>query len=473
MQAMNDILDKIRPNRSALYGFFSMMPKGGDLHHHYSGSVYAESYIDYVFKKNLYVNEETLQLSRDISNLPTNLQADWKKISDVKEPDKLKLKLLRAWSTRDFVKGAQSPDEHFFSTFSGFGVAGRDEQVKGLRELKRRAVNQKVSYIESLFLSVDTSGVQLSNEKDLDASFLRLQESKNDEALNVELEALFSAQNESIRAAADAHTKKVEGLHAASEVESPEFVLRFQNYVSRYKQPTDVFIDLCACFMSCDSSNIIVGVNIVSAENGETSMRDFWLHTMFFKFLETKFPKVKYAVHAGELVGGMVQPENLGTHIKQSLVLNNLKRIGHAVDIIYDNEFTHTIRKMQSKGVAVEINLTSNEFILGVADDLHPVEIYHRNGIPIVICTDDEGVLRTSITEQFALLAHRYKFSYGEVKALVRNSLLHAHIEDTAVKERLLSQLDRDFDKFEADIAEFYQPLVSTNEGRGKLKFMA
>ena len=31
--------------------FFSRMPKGADLHHHYSGSIYAEQYLDWIDKQ--------------------------------------------------------------------------------------------------------------------------------------------------------------------------------------------------------------------------------------------------------------------------------------------------------------------------------------------------------------------------------------------------------------------------------------
>lgn len=473
MNDLNVILENIRPNRSALFGFFSMMPKGGDLHHHYSGSIYTESYIEYVFKKDLYVNEDTLEIAKDISTLPAEIQKEWKKFSQVANPDKLKLRLLRFWSTKDFVKGERSQDEHFFSTFPAFSIPSKEDYIKGLQELKKRATNQKLSYIETIFISINTKDIQLPNEQELDEKFLEFQKNNDFNSINTELEKIYSNYLEQIKVVARRHTQTIEKYHADSNVEDANFVLRFQNYVARYKQPVDVFIELYACFHSCDNSKLISGVNIVAAENGEVSMRDYWLHIMFFKFLEKKYPAVKYAIHAGELVGGMVQPENLGTHIKQSLVLNNLTRIGHAVDIIYDTDFTKTIKLLQTKKKVIEINLTSNEFILGVANDLHPIEIYYRNGIPIVICTDDEGVLRTSITEQYVILAHRYKLTYNEIKEVVKNSITYSNLEDGALKATLLSKLENDFKIFEKEIIAFYNPIVFEKSEIGQLKFMS
>src|SRR5579883_2101445 len=59
-QTIDDYFNKIRNNSAQLEAFFSQMPKGGDLHNHYSGSVYAETYIDDVVQKNYYINTNTL-----------------------------------------------------------------------------------------------------------------------------------------------------------------------------------------------------------------------------------------------------------------------------------------------------------------------------------------------------------------------------------------------------------------------------
>jgi adenosine deaminase len=473
MTSLNEILEKIRPNRSALFGFFSMMPKGGDLHHHYSGSIYTESYIDYIFQKDFYINEETLEILKDISILPISVQAEWKKISLVNNKEKIKLKLLRLWSSKDFVKGEQSSDEHFFSTFPAFNIPSKENYINNLQELKRRAINQKICYLETIFITTNTKDIQLVNEAELDLKLLDIQKSKDENLLMTELENLYNSLIVQISSVADKHTKLVEDYHKTSNVDDKNFKLRFQNYVARYKQPTDVFVDLFASFHSSNSSTLISGVNIVASENGEISMRDYWLHTMFYKFLELKYPNVYFAIHAGELVSGMVQPENLGTHIRQSLILENLKRIGHAVDIIYDNKFTSTIKKIKDKKIAIEINLTSNEFILGVANDLHPIEIYYRNGIPIVICTDDEGVLRTSITEQYVLLAHRYKLTYDEIKEVVKNSITYSNLKDNNIKTELLLQIENDFLIFEKEIIEFYNPIVSQKNNINEMKLMS
>ena len=103
---------------------------------------------------------------------------------------------------------------------------------------------------------------------------------------------------------------------------------------------------------------------------------------------------------------------------------------------------------MKKDNVPIEINLTSNEFILGVKDSEHPIRLYTNYGVPAIISTDDPGILRTSLTEQYALLVMRYGFSYGEVKTFVYNSIKYSFLDDDT-KTSLTKSLDTAFSNFE------------------------
>ncbi|RAK70172.1 adenosine deaminase [Hymenobacter edaphi] len=460
MESLNSILAELRGNRSALFSFFSMMPKGGDLHHHYSGSIYAESYIAYVIEKNYYINTETLEV---VKELPTPVAAtlpEWQRFSKLENLEQVKLRMLRKWSDKDFTKGVESNDEHFFATFPSFSVASKENYVEGLIELKKRALNQRISYIETIFISLDLKTITVPNEAQYDQVMLYCQRLENKALLTSVLDELVERHEFDIQKVADKHNEMVKQLHTVSKMDDASFIMRYQNYAARFRQPTDMFIELLACFYSAAQSPLIVGVNIVAAENGEVAMRDYWLHMQFYAYLEAKYKGVQYAIHAGELTTGMVQPEKLGRHIRDAITIAKPTRIGHAVDIIYDNEFTSTIELLKEKDVVIEINLSSNEFILGVANDMHPVELYYKNGIPIVICTDDEGVLRSSITEQYVILAHRYKFTYDQIKELVINSIRRSFIKEDTIKDQLEDSVKKGFVDFEQKIINHYMALV-------------
>ena len=42
------LVEAQQPRLAELTMLMTMLPKGGDIHHHYSGSIYAETYLDWV-----------------------------------------------------------------------------------------------------------------------------------------------------------------------------------------------------------------------------------------------------------------------------------------------------------------------------------------------------------------------------------------------------------------------------------------
>ena len=57
----------------------------------------------------------------------------------------------------------------------------------------------------------------------------------------------------------------------------------------------------------------------------------------------------------------------------------------------------------------VEINLSSNEGILGVEGDAHPFPVYRSAHVPVALSTDDEGVSRIDLTHEYVRAAHRLR----------------------------------------------------------------
>jgi len=55
-------MEEARHQPSLLLAFLREMPKGGDLHNHLSGSIYAESWIDFAAEDNLCVDRTTSML---------------------------------------------------------------------------------------------------------------------------------------------------------------------------------------------------------------------------------------------------------------------------------------------------------------------------------------------------------------------------------------------------------------------------
>ena len=130
----------------------------------------------------------------------------------------------------------------------------------------------------------------------------------------------------------------------------------------------------------------------------------------------------------GELAYGLVPPEGLTYHIRQAVELAGAERIGHGVDLMQEDDAQGLLKEMKQKHVMVEINLSSNEAILGVKGADHPFPIYFAAGAPVALSTDDEGVSRIDLTNEYVRAALDYKLSFRELKTLARTGLEHSFL---------------------------------------------
>lgn len=446
--------ENIRNNEAQLTAFFSQMPKGGDLHHHYSGSVYAEPLIAYAIKNNFYLNLETLEVQPQ-----RGTDGIWESFEMIQKNGALPLyqqKIIEKWSIKDFNGISYPSDKQFFESFGKFEATIKGTFEQGLLELKNRAIKEQVSYIETQLSTIPCD----MNTEDLtpyNEELRSLVAKKDEKAVFKALDQLFATFNkrEAAKYAANFNTNFVAKMHNDLKIDDAQFTMRYQNFVLRFMEPVDLFKNLVIAFISADNSPLIDGVNIVSPEDGATAMKDYELHMFMYKYCHAKFPKVKYSMHAGELTLGLVQPEELTWHINSAVYTAGANRIGHGVDLAYEKNNYELLRYMAKNKIAIEINLTSNEFILKVKENRHPFTLYKEFGVPIVISTDDAGILRTNLTEQYVLLAKRYpQVSYKDIKEYVYNSIRFAFIEESKVKEQVLDDLDYRFKKFEAQFKQ-------------------
>lgn len=441
------------PKTAELTLFFTQMPKGGDLHHHYSGAIYVEQYLDFVDKQGYCVDKQTYQIVTDKKVVEAQKPLEQKdrtclSSADVYADDHTWRELLQRWSNKDFYNhGALQPppDRRFFQTFLYFGPVSNSNFREGLQELKKRAIAENVGYIETMFKSAPA----LPNP-DFDTQAWA--NAGNDAALEAQMAAAHASldQNQEF---GKSIAKFVQTVHDAHEgIDDERFTMRYQAYVFRLMNPSLVFSSMMSAFKAAAASDKIVGVNIVGQESSHIAMRDYALHMKMFRFLKAKYPDVKVAMHAGELAMGDVPPEGLKFHIDQALVVAGADRIGHGLDLVHESNALAIMKKMRDEDIPVEINLTSNSFISGVEGADHPINLYRKYGVPYVISTDDAGVTRHTLSNEYVLFASRYKPGYAEIKKASYNSIRYAFLT-VAEKQRLTRQLDQRFAAFEAKIA--------------------
>jgi adenosine deaminase/adenosine deaminase CECR1 len=453
-QSVSEYFEKIRDNEAELTAFFSQMPKGGDLHHHFSGSIYAEPLLQHAIQTDFYLNTESMDVRKEKESM-----GNWKLFSELKANGTLefyKQKIMQKWSIKDYNYVDYPSDKLFFESFMKFEPAIKGNFGQGLLELKKRAISENVSYIETQLSTIPNT----MNTDDLVTFNAKLREyalAKNEKEVLKTLDVMYKSilQKNANNYAKEFNNNFVTKLHNDLKIDDAQFTMRYQNFVLRFMEPVDLFKNLVIAFISANDSDLMAGVNIVSPEDGETSMKDYWLHMMMFKFCNSKYPNVKYTMHAGELTLGLVQPEELTWHIGAAVHTAGAHRIGHGVGMPYEKDSYELLRYMVQKNIPIEINLVSNEFILKVKENRHPLSLYKNFGVPIVISTDDAGILRTNMTEQYVLLAKRYKdISYQDIKQFVYNSIKFSFIKSASVRTQLLADLEMRFTTFEKEFTK-------------------
>lgn len=443
--ATSTYFDTIKGNQAALRQFFTQMPKGGDVHNHLTGSAYAETYFELATKKKMFVDPNTGKLYKE---KPENIET----IQLSKEIDDLhnhRMALIDKWSIRNFqpYKYPLGPDEYFFGTFGLLSALTDDIDNLAylMHELKVRAVKENIQYLEVMGTSPSVpADCFLGSDYDKFDKQLKDYVKKGEyEGIQGALDEVFGYFEKNADKTVDTYINFINDLDNKSneygkylDVDISKLVCRYQGYSSRGSEPLEVFAQLYVVHKAClqteynGKKNVIRGCNIVSAENGEKSMLYYRLHMEMFKLLNSKFSSVPTSLHAGELTIGLMRPEHLTYHINLAVNTGNANRIGHGVDLPFEQDSNNTLATMKEKNTPVEINLTSNEFILGVKDSEHPITLYHEAGVPVIISTDDPGILRTSLTEQYTLAVLRYGFSYQEIKTFVQNSIAYAFLDD-------------------------------------------
>jgi adenosine deaminase/adenosine deaminase CECR1 len=429
-----------QPKTAELTMFMTMMPKGGDLHHHYSGAIYAEQYLEWVDKQHYCVDQNTYQIA---TTPPAGTCLSG---AAVMNNNTVLANLLQHWSDKDFYNHStpqSPPDRNFFDTFGYFNPVASTNAADGLQRLKQRAIQENLSYIETIY-----EIAPMAQNADFD------QQAQAGGVTDAML-AAWADKLESIPAYTGWIASYLDNVKTSSAgIDDANFTMRFQPFALRFLSPSQVFSQMVAGFklVNADPQHI-VGVNIVGQESVNVSMRDYAMHMQMFKFLKTKYPKVKLALHAGELALGMVPPEGLTFHIRDALDVAGASRIGHGIDIAHESKPLAIMKKMHDQQIPVEVNLTSNDFILGVKGEAHPVTLYRKYGVPFVISTDDAGVSRNNLSGEYVLYASRYKPDYAEVKKLSYDSIRFSFLSD-ADKQRLIKALDGKFAQFEAEIAK-------------------
>jgi adenosine deaminase len=417
-------MESVRHQPGLLLAFLRQMPKGGDLHNHLSGGIFAENWIDLAVDDGLCVDRTTSVLIAPPCDASCDRFTSKPAVRCAYGDQVLYNSMVDAWSMRNWNPGEESGHDHFFATFDKFSLAAHNHTGDEFAEAAEQAAADHLQYLELMHTADGSQAAQLGLKTGWSDHFPELR----DKLLNGGMKDVVTAT----RARLDEDEKKMRALLKCGTAEaSPgcDVKVRYLYQVLRGLPPEAVFAQILLGFELASADPRFVGLNLVMPEDWYVPMHDFELHMKMLDYLHELYPQVHISLHAGELAMGLVPPDGVAFHVRESVERGHAERIGHGVDIMNERDPLGLLREMARKQVLVEICLTSNDLILGIAGDDHPLPIYMKYGVPVALATDDEGVSRSDMTHEYLRAAETYEFiSYRDLKRMARMSLEHSFL---------------------------------------------
>ena len=449
-----EYFDQLRKDPPALRAFLRALPKGADLHTHLSGAIYAESYIRWAADRPLCIELSTA-IFIAAAGSPTTCKdpVAQRPAAQILADPVLYRNVVDALSTRNWEAARNAGHYQFFDAFVKFnavleegGQASASLVGRGVAEIMHRAALQNVRHLElmmSFDATTDVSPEGMSWE--IDEHLLVLRDRLR--AAAGFAEHVGDRRRWLDRVAAESRAALGCGTPAARP--GCDLSVRFIAYALRGLPPQQVFAQAMFAFELATADPRVVGVNLVMPEDWYVPMRDYDLHMRMFRMFRKWYPTVNVALHAGELAFGLVPPEQLGRHIRQAIDVGGAQRIGHGTDVMHDADPDGLLREMARRRIAVEISLSSSDIILGVRGPAHPLRQYIRAGVPVVIATDDEGVARSDLTNEYQRAVEEHGLRYEQLKQISRHSIEFSFLPQ-AEKARERKALEAAFDRFES-----------------------
>jgi adenosine deaminase len=431
-----------------LNAFLTRMPKGADLHSHLAGAVYAETFIKDAAADLLCVDPKTMSFfkpaatTRSLPPQPVcgegNVRAE-----DAFKDQKLYDALIDSFSMRSFVPSAGiSGHDQFFATFSRFDAINKSHMGEWLDEVATRAATQNEQYLEIMETPTFSDVAKISSGIEWPTTPEAPAQNRIGDATGTTREDLshlrgillaaglrdeVAVDRKQLDDALDARNK-IENCGQPNARTACSVKIRFLYQVLRGFPPQRVFAQTLLAFEVASQDPRVVGLNFVMPEDSYLSMSEYHRQMLMLDYLHSVYPTVRISLHAGELAPGLVPPDGLRFHIREAVELGHAERIGHGVDVMYENEPQSLLKEMATRHTMVEINLTSNDVILGIVAPWHPLPLYRAAGVPIALSTDDEGVSRIDLTNEYTRAAMEFNLSYLDLKSSARTSLEHSFL---------------------------------------------
>lgn len=403
-----------------LIAFLKRMPKGADLHNHATGAIYSEFALDSAIAAGLSYDPATKTFTKGPG--PGLVPA-----AELTKDAALLHGFLDAVSMRGWFPATVNGHDHFFATFARIGPANAARSLDDiLLEVIRRNRAQNVQYVE-LMTSWAPGSAGKAVQEAATAPAYEEAIAKGDYAkalslLEAPLKALAAAVPPYLDAR-DAALSKALGL--ATPVTGPDgpITVRWIASLARLAPNASLFASAAAAMTGMAADRRVVALNMVQPEDEPNARVNFETQMTMLDFLWNRLGRPAITLHAGELVLNDSPVEVMRSRIRTSIERGHARRIGHGVSIAWEDDLEGLLATMRERGILVEICLTSNMSILGVEGDRHPLALYRRAGVPVCLCTDDEGVSRSNLTMEWVRAVKVQGVTYYDLVDMARHGI--------------------------------------------------
>lgn len=448
LQLARNYLERIRSEnkKDELEIFFRAFPKGADLHHHFMGASGPDLLAVEAAKRPLYLDKDynfVLHASgaKNVSQIINNYQT--------------LLAFREAFTVTGGNNSVFERHGHFFQIFGKMSPLYDRLPVLFLNDIRSRAADEQVQYIEST-----TFWDQLNGPQQLFALLKQLPSLSpvNQDSMTrfhnavINLPDFINLANRILQTFSNLQAQSSSDLncHTSKPEAGCNVTVRFLHETHRSDSLEEVFLQLILAFhlaeLSLQSNQPnIVGINLVGAEDGTTAYTDYSAHLDMLSFLKQNrmYPNSSehISLHAGELTKQIAPFAEVSHSLAKTIIKVLPARIGHGVSLLNQTcpsyvQLTSTetcpellLKVMDILSIAVEIPFISNKELLKIEDDDHPFPAYHSAGVATVLATDNPGILKTDLTTQFVEIFRRYpQITLDDAIKFARDSLEYSFL---------------------------------------------
>lgn len=407
--------DLSKMGAAELAAFMRPFPKGGELHNHLSGAIYGETLLAWAIEDGACVD------TRELTIRATCAGEGHRPAAAVIADEPLRSALIDSLSIRHPWFRERSGHDQFFSTFGRMGMPAKrngDALAVVLDGLGR----QNTFYLELMVTPQFVASRSLGARVGWQGDAARTRGALTEAGLEKLVPAVVAETD-----AMEARAREVMKCATAQARPGCKVTVRYLFQAIRQGPPEQTMAQLQLGVATVLADRRWVGLQLVAPEDSPDAVKYYDEHMRIVAELTDRGRKVPVALHAGELTLDVATPEVRSYHVRDAVTVAGARRIGHGVDLPYEDGAEATAAEMAARGVLVEVNPISNREILGVKPEDHPYAWLRKRGVPAGISTDDAGILRSDLTADY-VLAVKTGATYDDLKTAARNGIAYSFL---------------------------------------------